>query len=57
MIKYRPNSRHKACYRANKPSNLVITSKSYKEKTKKLMHKNKTMKASKTSIKGVGDKI
>ena len=37
---------------SNKPSNLVVTSKSYIEKIKALMHNNKAMKGSKTSKKG-----
>jgi len=39
--------RPRACYGANKPSNLVVTSNSYIEKTKMLMYNNKAMKAAK----------
>ena len=41
-----------ACYRANKPNNLVIISKSYIEKAKMLMHNNKAIKESKHPEKG-----
>ena len=49
-------SRLEACYGASKLSNLMVTRKSYIEKTKMLMKNNNAMKVPKTSIKGVGIK-
>ena len=46
-ISSRSTGRRGACYRTSKPSNLVIISKSYIEKTKVLMHNNKVMNTSK----------
>jgi len=40
------------CYEANKLNNLVVTSQSYIEKTKTLVHNNKAVIASKLPEKG-----
>ena len=49
--------RRVTCYGANKPNNLVVTSKSYIEKTKTLKHNNQAMKTLEYLEKGVGNKI